>query len=105
MVLQTGEKPVVMQVMEIPGTAKGGEQLSVLQPERQLLVLQAEGQFQVLVPGGQLLVLQPRGHAAMSPASLRIAVDGWGYLKGWRTALGPAGCKGFKIFRRAFVYP
>lgn len=105
MVLQTGEKPVVMQVMEIPGAAKGGEQLSVLQPERQLWVLQAEGQFQVLVPGGQLLVLQPRGHAAMSPASLRIAVDGWGYLKGWRTALGPAGCKGFKIFRRAFVYP
>ena len=104
MVLQTGEQPVVMQVMEIPGAAKGGEQLSVLQPERQLWVLQAEGQFQVLVPGGQLLVLQPRGHAAMSPASLRIAVDGWGYLKGWRTALGPAGCKGFKIFRRAFVY-
>lgn len=105
MVLQTGEKPVVMQVMEIPGAAKGGEQLLVLQPERQLWVLQAEGQFQVLVPGGQLLVLQPRGHAAMSPASLQIAVDGWGYLKGWRTALGPAGCKGFKIFRRAFVYP
>lgn len=41
----------------------------------------------------------------VSPASLRIAVDGWGHLKGWRTALSPAGCKGFKIFRRAFVYP
>lgn len=90
---------------KIPGAAKGGEQLSVLQPERQLWVLQAEGQFQVLVPGGQLLVLQPRGHAAVSPASLRIAVDGWGHLKGWRTALSPAGRKGFKIFRRAFVYP
>jgi len=29
--------------------------------------------------GGQLLVLQPRGHEAMSPASLRIAVDRWGH--------------------------
>ena len=57
---------------KIPGAAKGGEQLWVLQAERQLWVLQAEGQFQVLVPGGQLLVRQPRGHAAMSPASLGI---------------------------------